>query len=184
MTSGIKAVLLDAGGVLIKSPMQLWPEMEEKLHLSKESIQKTILSSDIVERFHELERGDLTLEDFDAIFTHFYNKQNGRTDKSILRVLSFTDNHAKVDLRWIRILRALRDEGFRVYVLTNNWYIDRARCHRTSYIDISLVDGVFESCRLKMRKPEERIYKHVTQSLKVLFRTIYIHIPFSLIRIK
>lgn len=61
----------------------------------------------------------------------------------------------------------MRDENFRVYVLTNNWFRDRARLLPTHYVDSSLVDGVFESCQLKTRKPEERIYKHVTQTLKV-----------------
>lgn len=73
--SPVKAILLDAGGVLIKSPIKMWSEMEEKLNLAKGSIQKTILSDDVVERFKDLERGYLTLEDFDAIFTHFYNQQ-------------------------------------------------------------------------------------------------------------
>lgn len=71
----IKAVILDMGGVLIQSPMQYWSEMEKELGFKNGSIQKTILSGEVVERFHELERGQLTLEDFDHIFTYFYNKQ-------------------------------------------------------------------------------------------------------------
>lgn len=49
--------------------------MERGSNLKIGTIQKTILSKDVVERFHELERGELTLEDFDPIFTYFYNKQ-------------------------------------------------------------------------------------------------------------
>ncbi|KAI6189838.1 hypothetical protein M3Y97_00051900 [Aphelenchoides bicaudatus] len=167
----VKAIVLDMGGVLIQSPMEYWNEMERESGLKMGSIQKTILSKDVVERFHELERGELTLEDFDPIFTYFYNRLNGRTDSELLHVLggciSSTDPRAKFDQRWVGILKALRDENFKVFVLTNNWFRDRARLLPTNYVDVSLVDGIFESCRLGTRKPETKIYQHVTQSLKL-----------------
>ena len=55
--------------------------MERVMSLAAGSIQRTILSSVLAERFCELERGELTREDFDPIFTHFYNEQVERRER-------------------------------------------------------------------------------------------------------
>jgi FMN phosphatase YigB (HAD superfamily) len=81
--------------------------------------------------------------------------------------ISSTDPRAEFDARWFAILKALREENFRVFVVTNNWFRDRGRLLPTNYVDSSLVDGIFESCRLRTRKPETSIYQQVTQTLKV-----------------
>ncbi|KAI6236963.1 hypothetical protein M3Y95_00214900 [Aphelenchoides besseyi] len=171
MTSHVKTVVFDMGGVLIRAPMEFWSVMEEKRGLPKGSVQKTILSNAVNPRLCELERGELTLEDFDPIFTYFYNQQHGRADKSLLHPLggaiSATNPQAKFDERWISILHALRDEGYQVYVLTNNWYRDRARLLPTHYVDLNLFDGIFESCRMNCRKPETSIYTKVGAALKL-----------------
>ncbi|KAI6219151.1 hypothetical protein M3Y99_01673600 [Aphelenchoides fujianensis] len=167
----VRAVVFDMGGVLIRSPMEFWAVMEKKAGLPVGSIQKTILSADVVKHFEDLERGVLTLDDFDPIFNHFYNQQHNRAEGEPLRVLggaiSATNPAAKFDERWIPVLRALRDEGVRVFVLTNNWFRDRARLLPTHYVDQRLFDGVFESCRMGARKPEREIFAKVTQELKL-----------------
>lgn len=82
------------------------------------------------------------------------------------------------DERWLPFIKALRAEGVFIAILTNNFYIDRARRLNTlPLLDNTLFDAFFESCRLGMRKPEERIYTHVVKSLKVLIKKVlYIHI--------
>lgn len=49
--------------------------MERELNLKNGTIRQTILSPDVIGRFHDLERGYMTLEDFDPVFTYFYNRQ-------------------------------------------------------------------------------------------------------------
>lgn len=74
----------------------------------------------------------------------------------------------KFDERWLQVIKIFRAEEISIAILTNNFFIDKARLLNTlPLIDTKLFDAIFESCRLKMRKPEERIYKHVIDSLKV-----------------
>ena len=85
-----KAVVLDMGGVLVPSPLvlfgskvsyinvyliQLFSEKEQELGLEPGSISRTIVSKELFPEFEALERGETNLEDFNAVFTYFYNKQ-------------------------------------------------------------------------------------------------------------
>ncbi|CAD5224540.1 unnamed protein product [Bursaphelenchus okinawaensis] len=160
----INTVVFDLGGVFLPAPFTFWPDLEKKWGLEKGSIRRTILSSEFTATFDELERGQLTLEDFKPLFTWFYNRQHGTKLKS-LPCLDWIV--PQFDTRWIPILDSLRTQGYRIYLLSNNWYNDRARSSSTVPVNTDLFDGVFESCKLGMRKPETRIYKHVTEALKV-----------------
>lgn len=80
----------------------------------------------------------------------------------------FYSNALKFDERWLPVIKILRAEEISIAILTNNFYCDRARLLNTlPLIENTLFDTIFESCKLGMRKPEERIYKHVINSLKV-----------------
>lgn len=87
--SNIKVVIFDLGGVLFPSPIESWNsnfkfkkkflkikiilELESDMGLQLNSIKDTLF--DIKELFYDLERGEITLDDFENIFTYFYNKK-------------------------------------------------------------------------------------------------------------
>ncbi|CAD5208214.1 unnamed protein product [Bursaphelenchus xylophilus] len=164
MHGRINTVVFDLGGVLLPAPFSFWSDLEKKWGLKSGSVGKTLLSPQVKPRFDELERGELTLEDFKPLYTYFYNKQNG-TNLASLPCLDW--NAPVFDTEWVPILEFLRAQGYKVYLLSNNWYYDRARSAPTLPINTTLFDGVFESCRLQMRKPEPRIFKSVMKTLNL-----------------
>ncbi|KAI1720952.1 phosphotransferase enzyme family domain-containing protein [Ditylenchus destructor] len=178
MVLHIQAVVLDLGGVLIPSPVQVWKDLERSLGLLPSSIFATLHSEEVRPLFHALEKGQLTLEDFENIFTHFYNKKTSRNESSAKLLPIFSkpfspDAAPNVDGRWIRALMALRAHGIRMAVLTNNWFVDRSHSkptHPLHNLSVSngdaLFDAIIESCRVGMRKPELGIYKLVLDVLK------------------
>lgn len=122
------------------------------------------MSPEFVERFHELERGQLTYEDFKHLYAYFYNQRNS-TKIDSLPIMDWVEH--SIDERWPSALKALRLQGIKTYLLTNNWYTDRARLLPTVPINRSLFDGVIESCKLGVRKPEAGVYKKANDIIKL-----------------
>ncbi|VDK82335.1 unnamed protein product [Cylicostephanus goldi] len=71
----IKAVIFDMGGVLIESPSGMWIGMETDLKIDKGSLFAAMLDPVLKTDVEALERGEITADEFDLIFTQFYNKQ-------------------------------------------------------------------------------------------------------------
>ncbi|CAB3399061.1 unnamed protein product [Caenorhabditis bovis] len=158
----LKAVIFDMGGVLFPAPMDYWRTLEKSENLKEGSILKTLLSKEIVKHFWRFEKGQMTAEDFDPLFTHVYNLQNSTNFSGVLPIFSMTSNIANVAFfpEMINVIKVLRLSGYRTILITNNFYADRARKlptvpQQTSY----LFDDVLESCRLGLRKPDDNIYK-------------------------
>ena len=78
---------------------------------------------------------------------------------SIIRGLSETDPEM------IEAVRKLKEAGFKLGVLTNNWRSERAG--RLIFKEVELFDKVVESCVVGMRKPEEAVYRHTLRTLGV-----------------
>ena len=138
--------------------------------MTAKQISQTILSPEVAPHFAALEKGETNTEDFSAIFTHFFNKQHGRKDEKIIQLFdSFNYRNEQVGIvpDWIPVLKALRSEGIKIAVLTNNFYFDRARLKPTHGLDESLFDLILESCRVGYRKPERQVYEMVLQKLRV-----------------
>ncbi|KAE9547284.1 hypothetical protein FO519_009504, partial [Halicephalobus sp. NKZ332] len=140
---------------------------ERELGLEPGSIAKTVVSKEVFPEFEALERGETNLEDFHAVFTHFYNKQNNRNDRTIIDFFrDFYESGIGIDKRWTKVLQALKSEGIKVAVLTNNGFRDRGKKKKTHLLDEKLFDGIFESCRIGSRKPEKQIFEHVLKAIK------------------
>lgn len=58
-------------------------------------------------------------------------------------------------------VRCLRDEGLKLGVLTNNWFLSRSTAHTLFHpqVPVALFDAVVESARVGHRKPDPAIYR-------------------------
>ncbi|VDK81609.1 unnamed protein product [Cylicostephanus goldi] len=82
----IKAVIFDMGGVLIEAPYGMWRgsskplfrSLEKKLEFDRGSLMRALLTPPVRDHFEALERGETTAEDFDPLFTQYYNKKVSR----------------------------------------------------------------------------------------------------------
>nr|XP_020668273.1 bifunctional epoxide hydrolase 2 [Pogona vitticeps] len=78
----------------------------------------------------------------------------------------------EVDLFSTPFLQAaltLKNKGFKIAVLTNNWIDDTPSRHRTGLALCLLrryFDRVIESCRVGLQKPDPRIYEYALKELK------------------
>uniref|UniRef100_A0A0N4Z8F0 Acyl-CoA dehydrogenase family member 11 n=1 Tax=Parastrongyloides trichosuri TaxID=131310 RepID=A0A0N4Z8F0_PARTI len=167
----IRCVLFDIGGVLTPSPPQLWAQNDNKGSVNSKNILKTLLSPDVINSFHNLEKGLLSTEDFDPIFTYFYNQQHGSEEKMIhIFGEKNSMNAIKINSQFRVAIEVLKKMKVKVAILTNNFYYDRAKRVETLPInkdDLKLFDYVFESCKLGMRKPEKNIYEYVLKAIKL-----------------
>ncbi|RCN44040.1 HAD hydrolase, family IA, variant 3 [Ancylostoma caninum] len=166
----IKAVVFDMGGVLIPGPVEFWKSLEERKTLDVNKLLSTLTTAPVYDHYQSLERGETTAEDFDALFTHFYNKQHGRTEEFIPLITTTVKRLYDTDLisDMVELLRDLRSAGCKTALLTNNFYGDRARLQPTLPKGIEkYFDVVVESCRAGLRKPDTAIYHHICDKLKV-----------------
>ncbi|KAJ1348205.1 hypothetical protein KIN20_003455 [Parelaphostrongylus tenuis] len=79
----IKAVVFDMGGVLIPAPTNLVKDLEEKNGFPPGSLVSIFQKLTNYEHFKALEKGEITGEDFDSLFTDLYNKEHGTTRGTI-----------------------------------------------------------------------------------------------------
>ncbi|KAK5966051.1 Acyl-CoA dehydrogenase family member 11 [Trichostrongylus colubriformis] len=134
------------------------------------SLVKSIYEPPIFEHYEALERGEITAEDFDPIFTHFFNKQHNLTDTVVMPLITTVIDrlqHTEMIPEMKNIIQHLRAAGIHTALLTNNFFADRAR--RTPTIPEGFekhFDVVVESCRAGMRKPEPVIYRRICEALK------------------
>uniref|UniRef100_A0A8R1E5Y4 Acyl-CoA dehydrogenase family member 11 n=1 Tax=Caenorhabditis japonica TaxID=281687 RepID=A0A8R1E5Y4_CAEJA len=166
----IKAVIFDMGGVLLPAPMAYWKKLEKQNNLRENSVVETILSKDFYPHFCSFETGQLTTEDIDPIFSHIYNFQHNRVGEILPIFGSFMGQlkHLNLYPEMVQLLKHLRQSGYRTILITNNFYIDRARLLPTLPSQVaSLFDDIFESCRLGIRKPDPKIYSLACEKNKV-----------------
>ncbi|CAJ0581897.1 unnamed protein product, partial [Mesorhabditis spiculigera] len=171
----IRAVIFDLGGVLIPAPMELWQGLESTENLGRGTILKVLTSPEVQEHFQLLEIGRTNVEDFAPIFTYFYNRQvTGRKDERILDLFDASKpaffGPGALFPEMLDAIKVLRSAGFKIALLTNNFYFDRA--HRLPTIPDSasfkaLFDVVYETCREGKRKPDPQVYTEVSRRLKV-----------------
>lgn len=163
-----KAVIFDMGGVLIPSPGKLFTDFECKLGVPRGTLLKTIMASQDDSAWSKLERGELTFSSFSEKFNSECLKETGITvdTKDLLSdIVTFYADKEPFPVM-ISAIKKLRSCGLKTALLTNNFYLSDHKTHLP--IDCSLFDVIVESARVKMRKPEHRIYEKVLKDLQVL----------------
>ena len=149
----IKAIFFDVGGVCLTNG---WDENSREAAARKFSLdfQKTENRHDAL--FQDLERGDLTLENYiDSVY--FVGENNfGRED-----ILSFMKEQSKAIDSTFEVLKDLKKLGkYRLATINNESFVLNVfRIQKFGLRDY--FDDFFSSAFLHMRKPEGRIFRTV-----------------------
>ncbi len=155
----ITAVLFDFAGVLTSSP---WIAMTAagggNLELLIGSYEE-----DTDHPWHQVERGELAIADWAAAVTETGRAQGVEVDFGPLQaMLGEMTLHEPI----IERVRTLRDEGYKLGLITNNVREGSAMWRSLVPVD-ELFDVVVDSSEVGMRKPNPAIYHHALELLGV-----------------
>jgi putative hydrolase of the HAD superfamily len=151
------AVIFDFAGVLTSSP---WGAMTAA---GRGNLELLIGSyhEDTDHPWHQVERGEMAIGDWMAAVTALGAEQGVEVDFEPLRALlgEMTVHDQVVDR-----VRRLRDEGYRLALITNNVREGSATWRALVPVD-ELFDVVVDSSEVGMRKPNPAIFHHALELL-------------------
>jgi putative hydrolase of the HAD superfamily len=153
----IRAVLFDFAGVITSSP---WAALAAAGGGDLELIIGTY-EEDTDHPWHQVERGEMTILDWMTAVTELGEAQGVTVDFSPLRALlgEMTVHDPIVDH-----VRALRDQGYKLALVTNNVREGSSMWRSLVPVD-ELFDVVVDSSEVGMRKPNAAIYHHALEAL-------------------
>ncbi|XP_077983835.1 bifunctional epoxide hydrolase 2-like [Glandiceps talaboti] len=162
-----KAVIFDIGGVIITPPQSGIKSYGESLGLPGDFLEKVMMKGSPNNAFCKMERGELTVREF----LEEYKEEVKTTAKEadITLPAEFDPNkmfdamaESKVVMGMLQALLALRNNGFKTCILTNNYINDVHNKELDSQFMLVLkhyADHIVESCRVGIRKPSPDIFK-------------------------
>ncbi len=161
----ITAVIFDLGGVVIASPMQAFANAEREQGLEPNFINRMIVSNGHDSAWGRLERGEIAMNaeffaQFDVELT-----EAGAPGLSSEAIFGEVAGSGGVFHNMINAIVKLREAGYKLAALTNNWVNDDASSSNTEIK--SLFDVYVESAVEGVRKPDPRIYQIALERLGV-----------------
>jgi putative hydrolase of the HAD superfamily len=167
MSGRVRAVVFDFGGVLISPITTLIAEVAAWHDVSMVEMLDVLMgpreSSTSDHPWHRAERGELAIAELQREVSPFAAAAGItlRGDEYDRLLCGEFTVHARIVDR----IGRLRDEGYRLGLLTNSFI--EFRRHIESHIDFSLFDVVVDSSEVGHRKPEPAIYELTTSMLGV-----------------
>jgi putative hydrolase of the HAD superfamily len=159
-----KAVIFDLGGVIIDGlPIQSIQNYSEKVGLPKNAINKIILIEN--NPFNLLETSSINPHEFSKKMKDILNEkfpENKFDGIEFLKMLN--DSFKGVRKNMITAIKILKNNGFRVGVITNNYYYLEEPPISQDFLN--LFEFVIESRVVKIRKPNPKIYELALEKLK------------------
>ncbi|XP_053105505.1 bifunctional epoxide hydrolase 2 isoform X2 [Hemicordylus capensis] len=169
-------VLFDLGGVLLGSSVQgVFQRLERSLGLPGNFFQNVILHGGLDGPFSRAMVGKIGLTQLITEFEEDCKKFAATSESSLpekFSVAQIFEEMGKGEAFNPALLQAaqtLKDNGFKIAVLTNNWIDDSPKRKYTGLTFCLLrryFDMVFESCRIGLQKPDPRIYEYVLEVMK------------------
>lgn len=162
-----RAVLFDLGGVVLGSPLHAIRDYEQELGFARNAINLVAANTAPTGAWSRLERGEIEMEIFYAAFEADCAAAGLTMDARVM-MQRMSESSAPRPAMLDAILK-LRDAGFRVGALTNNWAHagDAERTDGTRVLR-DRFDVFIESSVEGLRKPDPRIYELACERLEVV----------------
>ena len=163
MKRTVEAVIFDYGGVLATSQWDAFADFERRHGLEPGGlVPHFAVEHDGAPAWHAIETGHLRWADFaDAVVA--------RAEAAGVALFDVHDLTALMPLGalWpmVHRVRRLRDEGYKLGILTNN--VREFADYWQATIPIDLFDVVVDSCEEGIRKPDPEIYLRTAERLLV-----------------
>jgi putative hydrolase of the HAD superfamily len=164
-----KAVLWDFGGVILSSPFDAFRRYEAEHGLPIDFIRGVNTTNPHANAWALLERGEITAEQFDALFADESAALGHRVRGA--DVLGLLGGDIRPEM--VAMLDRVKQTGYKVACLTNNVLGgdgerigDDARSVAVAEI-MDRFDAIVESSKVGVRKPEPRFYEIACEMLGV-----------------
>jgi putative hydrolase of the HAD superfamily len=157
----IAGVLFDIGGVVTDSPLHAIARYERDHGLAPDAINRAVVATGEAGAWSRLERGELALDEFYALFEADCRGCGIEIDGR--KVFAYIAEARAPRPEMLEAIRRLRGHGLRVGALTNNWRSAEADPRGLPpHFDVFV-----ESSVVGLRKPDPRIYEHACRALGV-----------------
>ncbi|CEF70562.1 Bifunctional epoxide hydrolase 2 [Strongyloides ratti] len=152
----IKAFIYDMGGVVMR---YVYKDMASAAQLPSTVFGKQL---------ELLETGKISVEEF--------LEENSENDclKEVIKkygnIFQKSDFYEKIlekDENIEKSLKVLRKNGYKIVLLTNNFFLDKNKLKPTISCDKTLFDIIVESCRVGMFKPNRDIFEYTLSLLNL-----------------
>ena len=162
----IEAVLFDFNGVLTTSPFAHMAALGTDAGVDGQVVLDLMLGpydEDTDHAWHRFERGEITAAEYGADLFQRAQEANVQLDfGSLADMMSRLEIHDVVVDR----IRALRDDGYRTGLVTNNVKEASKQWREMVPVD-ELFDVIIDSSEVGMRKPNPAIFRHALGLLGV-----------------
>lgn len=155
----IRAVLFDLGGVFFDSPLDTIALFEKEQGLEAGAVGRVVMGAGRDGAWARHERGEIGYRDFVSSLGEEARERGVELD--VAEMMRRIESDLGVRPQMSKAVRRLREEGFAVAALTNNWKALAAPSVGDHF------DLVVESCIEGVRKPEPEIYRRALDRLGV-----------------
>ncbi|MCB1690552.1 MAG: HAD family phosphatase [Halioglobus sp.] len=160
MTTKLKAVLFDFGGVFTDSPFHAFSSYAAKIGASDEQVTDIVFGGygvDSDHPWHQVERGEISLENAREDILALGKAQGLNVD--IWEVfMAMAENGGGLRNDLVEYVRKIRTAGLGTGIITNN--VVEFRDHWRSMLPVEeLFDFVVDSSEVGMRKPNPAIFE-------------------------
>ncbi len=163
----LRALVVDWGGVLtgdIGTAVRSWAaqggiDLEVYGSIMREWLGPAFGAEALVNPIHALERGELTLPDFEVRLADELTRRTGTVHEAQGLMARLFDGFVRAP-DMIGLVRRARLSGLSTALLSNSWGNDYPRDEWDEMFDVVVISG-----EVGMRKPEARIYEHTVRLL-------------------
>lgn len=168
-------VLFDLGGVLLgRGARRLLRSAEQSMGLPGNFFQDVILHRGLDGPFSRVMTGKIGVTQLITEFDEDCKKFAAASGFSLPETFSVAQviegmAGESFNAPVLQAALTLRNHGFKIAVLTNNWIDDGSHRYQTAHAFLLLrryFDMVFESCRIGLQKPDPKIYEYVLDVMK------------------